>query len=90
MFKLVFFIPEAQKETVKNALFALGAGTLGSYGSCCWECEGTGQFMPLDGSDPFLGETDKLERLKEFPGGDAGPRRSDQRVYPDPERASSL
>ncbi len=66
MHKLVFFVPESHKEDVKEALFALGAGTQGSYGSCCWECEGTGQFKPLEGSDPFIGSTGTLERVREF------------------------
>lgn len=66
MFKLVFFVPEEHKEKVKNALFALNAGKLGNYGNCCWECEGTGQFMPLQGSDPVLGAQDVLERVREY------------------------
>jgi len=66
MYKLVFFVPEEQKEKVKNALFGLGAGRLGNYSCCSWECEGTGQFMPMEGSRPFLGEKETLERVKEF------------------------
>ena len=66
MHKLVFFVPESHKESVKEALFAQGAGTKGSYGSCCWESEGTGQFTPLEGSDPFFGKTGILEKVREF------------------------
>lgn len=66
MFKLVFFVPEEQKEKVKDALFALGAGALGRYSHCSWECEGTGQFLPGGGSNPFLGEPGRVERVREF------------------------
>ena len=66
MFKMVFYVPEPQKEEVKEALFDLGAGTLGNYSSCCWECEGMGQFKPLTGSNPVIGTVDSLERIKEF------------------------
>ncbi len=66
MHKLVFFVPESHKEIVKEALFEIGAGTLGNYGSCSWECGGTGQFKPLSGSDPYLGKENQLETVSEF------------------------
>jgi dinuclear metal center YbgI/SA1388 family protein len=34
LLKLVTFVPEAQAETVGNALFAVGAGQIGNYDSC--------------------------------------------------------
>ena len=66
MFKLIFFVPGAYREKVKEALFSAGAGVLGQYRRCSWECEGSGQFEPMDGSDPFQGKTGHLEKVKEF------------------------
>ena len=66
MYQIVFFVPPAQAEEVKKALFEAGAGALGDYDSCCWQTEGTGQFRPLEGSDAFIGEKGKLEKLPEL------------------------
>ena len=66
MYKLVFFVPSDAKEKLKEALFAIGAGALGNYSRCSWECEGTGQFMPMPGSNPVMGEHDQLESFREF------------------------
>ena len=65
MHKLVFFVPTAHKETVKQAVFEAGAGQYAHYDSCAWETEGIGQFRPLAGSVPFIGETDSIERVAE-------------------------
>ena len=66
MHKLVFFVPQSHKESVKEALFAVGAGSQGLYGSCSWECEGTGQFKPLEGANPYLGTPGSLETVREY------------------------
>lgn len=66
MYKLVFFVPESHKEAVKLALFAQGAGRYDAYDSCSWETLGSGQFKPLSGSKPFIGQQDKIEVLAEY------------------------
>jgi len=66
MFKLCFFVPESHLETVKNALFAAGAGRIGDYDSCCWQVLGEGQYRPLEGSQPFLGQQGQVNRLEEW------------------------
>lgn len=66
MYKMCYFVPESHLETTKNALFAAGAGRIGDYDCCAWQCKGQGQFRPLDGSQPFLGQTGELERVDEF------------------------
>ncbi len=66
MYKLVFFVPLPQLEAVKEAVFATGAGRIGDYDRCCWQVLGEGQFRPLSGSDPFLGEEDKVTRVAEY------------------------
>ena len=39
---------------------------MGSYGRCSFEIEGMGQFLPLEGSRPWLGENNKLETVPEY------------------------
>ena len=66
MYKLTVFIPDTALEPVKSALFAAGAGKIGNYEQCCWQVEGTGQFMPLAGSQPHIGTQDTLEAVEEW------------------------
>lgn len=66
MYKLTVFIPEVALEQVKTALFTAGAGTIGNYEQCCWQVKGTGQFMPLFGSQPHIGAHNQLEKVDEW------------------------
>lgn len=66
MYKLCYFVPETHLEKTKRALFEAGAGKIGDYDSCAWQCKGQGQFRPLDGSDPFLGKAGALEVVDEY------------------------
>jgi len=66
VYKIAFFVPEAHKETVKTAMFAVGAGKIGQYDCCSWEVLGEGQFRPLSGSTPFIGAEGELEKVSEF------------------------
>lgn len=66
MYKLTVFIPDEALDAVKSALFAAGAGTMGDYEQCCWQVQGTGQFMPLAGSRPHIGAHDRLEKVDEW------------------------
>lgn len=65
-YKLVFFVPESHKESVKDALFAQGAGHYNRYECCAWETLGEGQFRPLDGSQPFIGQSNRIEKVTEY------------------------
>lgn len=66
MYKLAFFVPESHLESVKAALFASGAGRMGDYEACCFQIKGLGQFRPLHGARPHLGEIGELETVEEF------------------------
>tara|TARA_R110001592_G_scaffold59905_3_gene182006 strand:+ start:17294 stop:17605 length:312 start_codon:yes stop_codon:yes gene_type:complete len=66
MFKISFFVPLEYAEVVKKAVFKEGAGKMEAYADCSWETLGTGQFRPLEGSDPFIGSSNKLERVQEL------------------------
>ncbi|MDR9467537.1 NGG1p interacting factor NIF3 [Marinospirillum sp.] len=66
MYKFAFFVPEEEAETVKAAVFATGAGRIGLYEHCCFQTPGTGQFRPLEGANPHLGEVNALEKVQEL------------------------
>ncbi|MGQ7247996.1 NGG1p interacting factor NIF3 [Halomonas sp. V046] len=66
MYKLAFFVPIADAETVKEAVFATGAGRIGDYEACCFQTPGRGQFRPLDGADPHIGRVGDLETVDEL------------------------
>lgn len=66
MLALVVYIPDSHLETVKEALFAAGAGKIGNYDHCCFQSEGTGQFRPLANANPFVGTVGAVETCKEW------------------------
>jgi len=66
MLKLTFFVPEDHAEHVKQAVFDAGAGRIGDYEHCAWQCLGTGQFRPMQGANPFLGKVGDLETAQEL------------------------
>ena len=66
MYKLAFFVPLDAAQSVKDAIFATGAGRLGNYAACCFQTRGTGQFHPLTGADPHIGRVDTLTHVDEL------------------------
>ena len=66
---------------VHDALSAAGAGNIGDYSHCSFATAGTGQFKPLAGAHPAIGEVGRLERVAEtrlemvLPRAPAGRRR---------------
>ena len=64
--KLEVYVPATHVEELKTALFSAGAGKIGNYDCCCWQTSGTGQFRPLEGSNAFIGELDKIEKVEEI------------------------
>lgn len=65
LYKLVVFVPETHGDLVQQALWHAGAGTIGNYDSCSFVNEGTGTFRPGAGTEPFIGQQGKLEKVKE-------------------------
>ncbi|MBO4646493.1 MAG: Nif3-like dinuclear metal center hexameric protein [Bacteroidales bacterium] len=73
--KIVFFVPQSHKETVQEALFQAGCGTLGHYRHCAYAVDGHGCFLPDEEANPYCGTPGKLEEVEEervemvFPSG---------------------
>lgn len=66
LFHFSFYVPIDHAETVKQAVFAAGAGRIGNYDAACWQTEGRGQFRPLAGANPFIGSTGVIEQVAEL------------------------
>ena len=62
---LVAYVPVDSSRAVLAALFAAGAGAVGDYRECAWVVTGRGQFRPLVGAAPAVGEVGRLERVAE-------------------------
>lgn len=66
MYQLIFYVPVTHVDEVKAAVFAAGAGRYQNYDQCAWQVLGEGQFRPLPGSQPFLGESEQLTAVAEY------------------------
>lgn len=66
MYMICFNVPESHLDIVKNAIFEAGAGKIGNYSHCAWQIVVEGQFMPLAGSNAFIGKVENLEKVREF------------------------
>lgn len=66
MYKFCFYVPQSHLEQVKLAVFNASAGRIGDYDSCCWQVLGQGQFRPMIGSKPFLGQQGTVEVVAEY------------------------
>ncbi len=53
--KLVTFVPHADADKVRDALFAAGAGHIGDYSETSFNLEGTGTFKGGDSTNPHVG-----------------------------------
>lgn len=67
-YKLVFYVPHADAESTKDAVFSTGAGAFpgAKYTKVCFQSSGTGQFLPGAGAQPAIGSTGTLERVEEL------------------------
>lgn len=65
MKKLTVYVPRANVEDVRQALFEAGAGSIGDYDQCSYNTAGYGTFRPLAGANPAIGEVGTQERVEE-------------------------
>ncbi len=64
--KLYTFVPVAQAEQVKNALFEAGGGQISNYSECSFSTEGSGTYRAGEGTNPFAGEIGKRHTEREL------------------------
>ncbi|KRQ86635.1 putative GTP cyclohydrolase 1 type 2 [Caloramator mitchellensis] len=66
LYKLVVYVPQTHAEVVREALLEAGAGHIGNYSHCSFNTVGTGTFMPLKDSNPYIGQINKIEYVDEL------------------------
>jgi dinuclear metal center YbgI/SA1388 family protein len=66
LLKLVTFVPESHVETVRNALFGVGAGCIGNYDSCSFNVPGAGTFRAGERAHPFVGNLNEFHTEPEI------------------------
>jgi len=66
LYKLVVFVPEDSLEKVQKAVFSAGAGWIGNYSDCGFSVKGNGTFRPLEGTNPYIGQTGVFETVHEY------------------------
>lgn len=59
------YVPGSHAEIVRAAIFDAGAGAIGDYDCCSFDCEGTGSFRPLEGAAPYAGTPGEVFTGKE-------------------------
>ena len=53
--KLTTYVPKAEAESLRQAIFNIGAGTIGNYSNCSFNIEGVGTYMANKNSNPTKG-----------------------------------
>lgn len=66
LYKLVVFVPEDSLEKVQKAVFGAGAGWIGNYSDCGFSVMGKGTFRPMEGTNPYIGQTGIFETVQEY------------------------
>jgi dinuclear metal center YbgI/SA1388 family protein len=65
LYKLVVYVPDSHQQSLCDAMFVAGAGTLGNYSHCSFSHAGVGTFLPHAGANPQIGQVGKLESVEE-------------------------
>jgi len=63
--KLATFVPRVAADAVVEALADAGAARIGNYTHCSFSAEGTGTFLPAEGSSPRAGKRGELSHEPE-------------------------
>jgi dinuclear metal center YbgI/SA1388 family protein len=66
LYKLVVYVPAGYENQIREAVSNAGAGHIGRYSGCSFRSQGTGTFIPTEGTNPFIGTTGRLEEVQEY------------------------
>ena len=64
--KLEIFVPESHLKPIQEALWSVDAGHIGAYDHCLSYSPVMGCWRPLEGTCPYLGETEQLSTEPEL------------------------
>ncbi len=64
-YKVAVYVPVTHSEQLRQAMGDAGAGHIGGYSHCSFSVSGEGRFLPLEGTNPFIGHTGTMESVQE-------------------------
>lgn len=65
LYKVAVYVPITHREQVREAIISHMTTCIGNYAGCTFSYKGEGTFMPLEGSNPYVGNKDNLCRVEE-------------------------
>jgi dinuclear metal center YbgI/SA1388 family protein len=65
-FKVVVFVPRADRDAVLSAAFRAGAGRIGAYEECSFSIPGVGSFFGTESTKPAVGQAGRRESVREL------------------------
>lgn len=66
LYKIITYVPEGFEDKVLEQMCKAGAGFIGNYSDCSFRVKGIGAFKPQQGTNPYIGEVGKLEKVNEY------------------------
>lgn len=66
LYKLAVYVPISHAQVVSEAMADKGAGHIGNYSNCSFRTPGVGTFLPLEGTNPYIGKKGELEFVEEY------------------------
>jgi dinuclear metal center YbgI/SA1388 family protein len=63
--KLTVYVPSESAESLREALYSVGAGEVGNYSDCSFSTTGEGTFRPNEAANPTIGVTNTREIVRE-------------------------
>ena len=64
--KLIVYVPKEDIDTLDEAVFAEGAGSIGNYSECSFRTNGEGSFRPNENANPVIGNKGNREFVEEI------------------------
>lgn len=64
-YKVAVYVPVTHSEQLRQAMGDAGAGHIGGYSHCSFSVPGEGRFLPLEGTNPFIGHAGIIETVQE-------------------------
>ena len=65
LYKLITFVPTKDLQVVRNALFSIGAGSIGEYEKASFVSSGVGSFQGSASSNPSIGKAGEFTEVEE-------------------------
>ena len=63
--KIFVTVPEQYLDDIRTVMCNAGAGIIGNYTFCSTSTKVVGTFIPSDDANPYIGDKNKLEYVKE-------------------------